>query len=65
VPLAGHVSLKVFNALGQEVAILFDGEQLAGKYVATFEGQRLPSGVYFYRLQSGSVSLTQKLVLMK
>jgi hypothetical protein len=65
VPLAGHVSLKVFNALGQEVATLFDGEQLAGKYVATFEGQRLPSGVYFYRLQSGSVSLTQKLVLMK
>jgi hypothetical protein len=65
VPKAGHVSLKVFNTLGEEVATIFDGEQLAGKYIATFEGKGLPSGVYYYRLQSGSVSLTQKLVLMK
>jgi hypothetical protein len=65
VPLAGHVSLKVFNALGQEVATLVDGIQNPGKYMATFEGKGLPSGVYYYRLQSGSASLTQKLVLMK
>lgn len=65
VPKSGHVSLKVFNTLGEEVATIFDGEQLTGKYIATFEGKGLPSGVYFYRLQSGGVSLTQKLVLMK
>jgi hypothetical protein len=64
-PLTGQVSLKVFNELGQEVATLFDGEQHAGKYVATFDGKGLPSGVYFYRLQSGGGSITQKLVLMK
>ena len=64
-PQTGQVSLKVFNELGQEVAILVDGEQHAGKYIATFDGKGLPSGVYFYRLQSGNASLTQKLVLMK
>jgi hypothetical protein len=65
VPKTGHVSLKVFNALGQEVATLFDGEQNPGKYVATFDAKGLTSGVYFYRLQSGTASLTQKLILMK
>jgi hypothetical protein len=65
VPKSTHVSLKVFNALGQEVATIFDGEQLAGKYIATFDGKGLPSGVYYYRLQADGVSLTQKLVLMK
>jgi hypothetical protein len=61
----GRVSLKVFNALGQEVATLFDGEQTPGKYVATFDAKGLTSGVYFYRLQSGTASITQKLILMK
>ncbi|MCX6145604.1 MAG: T9SS type A sorting domain-containing protein [Ignavibacteriales bacterium] len=65
VPKTGHVSLKVFNELGQEVATLFDGEQNPGKYVATFDAKGLTSGVYFYRLQSGTASLTQKLILMK
>jgi hypothetical protein len=65
VPKAGHVSLKVFNTLGQEVATIFDGHQLAGKYVATLDGKGLPSGVYFYRLQSGSTSLAKTLVLTK
>ena len=65
VPKTGYVSLKVFNALGQEVATLFDGEQNPGKYMATFDAKGLTSGVYFYRLQSGTASLTQKLILMK
>jgi len=65
VPKTGRVLLKVFNALGQEVAILFDGEQNPGKYVATFDAKGLTSGVYFYRLESGTASITQKLILMK
>jgi len=65
IPLSGHVSLKVYNSLGQEVATLFDGVQKAGVHVATFDGADLPSGVYSYRLQSGKVSLTKKFVLMK
>ena len=65
VPISHHVSLKVFNVLGQEVLTLVDGVQEAGNYVATFNGTDLTSGVYFYRLESGGVSLSKKLVLLK
>ena len=65
VPVNGPVSLKVYNALGQEVATLFNGEQNAGTYGVTFNGSHLASGVYFYRLESKGISLTKKLVLMK
>ena len=65
IPVSGHVSLKVFNTLGQEVATLVDGNQLAGSYIATFDGSGLASGVYLYWLQSGNASITKKFVLMK
>ena len=65
VPQKSYVSLKVYNILGQEVATLFDGERQSGSYSVTFDAHQLSSGVYFYRLQAGSVSITKKLVLMK
>ncbi len=65
VPVTGYVSLKVYNTLGEEVATLFNGNQQAGNYVATFDASRLVSGVYMYRLQSDNVSITKKFVLMK
>jgi len=65
VPQRSSVSLKVFNVLGMEVATLFSGVQDAGKHVATFDAARFSSGVYFYRLESGSVTITKKMVLMK
>ncbi len=65
VPHSADVTLKVYNLLGQEVATLFEGPHEAGKYVATFSGANLASGIYLYRLQSGNVSLTKKFVLMK
>lgn len=65
VPQRGYLTLKVFNVLGQQVSTLFDGVRQAGSYVATFDGSKLASGVYFYRLQSNNVSITKKLVLMK
>ncbi len=65
VPRNGHVSLKLYNAFGQEVATIFDGVQKAGNYVATFDATGLTSGVYLYRLQSENVSITKKLVLTK
>jgi hypothetical protein len=65
VPAGAEVSLKVYNYLGHEVATLFEGHQPMGNYVATFDASGLPSGVYFYRLQSGGTSLTKKLVLVK
>ncbi len=65
VPKASHVTLKVYNVVGQEVATLFSGQQAPGTYRASFDGARLSSGVYFYRMQAGDVSLTRKMVLVK
>jgi hypothetical protein len=65
VPHDGHISLKVYNFLGEEVATLFDGVRQPGNYEAIFDGQQLASGAYVYRLQSANVSISKKLVLMK
>jgi hypothetical protein len=65
VPQKSNVTLKVFNVLGMEVATLFSGVQDAGKHTATFNATRVSSGVYFYRLQAGSVSITKKMLFMK
>jgi hypothetical protein len=62
---AGPVSLKVYNVLGLEVATLVNGPQEAGSYTVPFNAQGLASGVYFYRLQTGSFVSTKKLILMK
>jgi hypothetical protein len=62
----GSVSLKVYDALGREIATLVNREQAAGTYAVPFNAVHLPSGVYFYRLQvSGMYTETKKLVLLK
>jgi hypothetical protein len=60
-----HVSLKIYDVLGEEVAVLVDGLQSAGTHTARFDGSLLRSGVYFYRLQTGTLSETKKLVLIR
>jgi len=61
----GFVSLKVYDVLGREVTTLVNEKQNAGTHVAVFDGSRLPSGVYFYRLIAGALTSTKKMVLMK
>jgi hypothetical protein len=61
----GLVSLKVYDVLGREVATLVNEVKELGQYEVQFDANNLSSGVYFYRLTSGNVSATQKLVLMK
>ncbi len=65
IPVSGHVTLKIYNALGQEVVTLHDDYQEAGRYVANFDASGLPSGVYMYRLSTNENSLTKRLVLIK
>jgi len=65
IPREGHVTLKVYNTLGQEVTTLFDGNRVVGNYIATFDGQGLAGGIYFYRLQIEGTSITKKFVLLK
>ncbi len=61
----GHTSLRVYNILGREVATLVNETKAAGTYHVTFDASKLPSGIYFYRLQSGSFTQTKKLVVLK
>jgi len=64
-PSVSHVTLKVYDVLGREVAMLVDQKQGAGYYNVTFNAGNLPSGVYFYRLSADSKLITRKLVLVK
>ncbi len=59
------VSLKVYDVLGNEVAALVNEEKSAGTYKIEFDGSALPSGIYFYQLQAGSLVETKKMVLLK
>ncbi len=61
----GFVSLKVYDILGREVATLVNEEKPAGSYNVSFDASSLSSGVYFYRLNSGSFISTKKMILLK
>jgi hypothetical protein len=62
----GHqTTLKVYDILGREVAVLVDGFIPAGRHQVTFDASQLTSGVYMYRLQSGTQVLTGKMTLLK
>ncbi len=65
-PKSGVVSLNVYNALGELVQKLVGGQLSAGKHEFFFDGSRLSSGVYFYRLQTAAGSVfTRKMLLLK
>lgn len=66
VPGDGRATLVVYNVLGQEAAILFDGLAAAGEYhQATFDGSHFASGIYFARLQFAGKTLVRKLLMTK
>jgi hypothetical protein len=72
-PSQSFVSLKVFDVIGREVETLMSQEKPAGTYTVTFDASKLPSGVYFYRLQArqtsggqaGIFTETKKLILLR
>lgn len=64
-PSKTFVLLKVFNLLGEEVAILVNEELLPGTHLHQWNAGGIPSGVYFYRLQAGNFVETKKLVLLR
>jgi hypothetical protein len=61
----GFVTLRVYNILGQEVKTLIDEYRIMGHYTARFDASRLPSGMYIYRLQSTSGTISKRMVLIK
>ncbi len=64
-PSEEFVSLRVYNSLGQQVAVLVNERRSAGIYTVTFRAIDLPSGMYFYRLIAGEFQQTRKLLLLK
>jgi hypothetical protein len=64
-PRASQVNLTVFDILGREVSVLVNDRKDAGVYEEKFDGSRLASGVYFYRLQTGDFVQTKRLMILK
>jgi hypothetical protein len=64
-PAEGFVKGVVYDILGREVATLLNDEMSAGSHQVTFNAAGIPSGVYFFRLESGKYSSSIKMILMK
>ena len=62
---AGLVSLSIYNALGQRVTQLVNKSQSPGRYNVQWDASVAPTGIYYYRLEVGDVSLTRKMTLIK
>jgi hypothetical protein len=64
-PSRAHVTLTVYNSLGQEVATMVNDVQDAGYHDVRFDASALASGVYFYRLRAGGFVETHRMVLLR
>ncbi len=65
IPHSSQVTLKIFNALGEEIETLVNREKPAGTYEVKWNAAELPSGVYFYRIKAGDFIQTKKMILLK
>ncbi|MCX6135997.1 MAG: T9SS type A sorting domain-containing protein, partial [Ignavibacteriales bacterium] len=64
-PVSGAVMLNVYNILGQEVATLVNTTQQAGIYTVSFDASSYASGMYLYRISTGSFTKIKKMMLVK
>ncbi|MDD5363304.1 MAG: Omp28-related outer membrane protein [Ignavibacteria bacterium] len=65
IPKNTNVSLKIYDALGKEIENYYDGFMDAGTYNVTFDGSKLASGIYFYKLQTKDFSDIKKMMIVK
>jgi hypothetical protein len=67
IPSSSFVSLKIYNLLGQEVAVLAEREYSAGVHSVTFDASHLPSGMYFCTMSAKDtdVAVTKKMILVR
>ena len=65
IPETANAKLTVFNVMGEEVATLVNGVMQAGGHTVSWNAASMPTGVYFYQLESGNFSQTKKLLLVK
>ena len=64
-PYTLHVTLKIFNVLGQEVATLVDGIREPGYHQVSWDGSNMASGIYFCRLKAGDFTARRGMLLLK
>lgn len=64
-PVSSDVKLSIYNLLGEEILVLVNEHQNAGNYNETFDGSKLSSAIYFYRLQASEFSDVKKMILLK
>ena len=60
-----HISLKVYNNLGEEVKTLVQGYEYAGTHKVTFDASGLSSGIYYYKISAPENSIVKKMILLK
>jgi aminopeptidase N len=65
VPVHSLVTIKIYNVLGELVEQLFNGYKNSGRYTLKFDASKFASGVYFYRLQSGTFTDVKKMLMIK
>lgn len=65
IPRESFVLLKVFDVLGKEVSTLVNERRSQGLYTVKFDGSNFASGIYFYRLQAGTMVESKKLIVLK
>ena len=65
VPRNAFVSVKVYDVMGKEIAVLVNGQKTAGNYIVQFDGSNINSGIYFYTLETDGFKTTKKMLLIK
>ena len=64
-PIDNNVTIKVYNILGKEIYTLVNDFKQAGRYLISFNGSNLSSGIYYYRIKAGEFEQVRKMILMK
>lgn len=64
-PVSGKVSLKVYNLLGNEITTLVNGYHDAANYTVIWNAEKIPSGIYLYKLEFNGSSITRRMTLLK
>jgi photosystem II stability/assembly factor-like uncharacterized protein len=65
IPKAGYTSIRIYDILGKLVSTLFEEQLAPGSYKADWDASQMPSGIYLYRIESGSYTQSRKLILIK
>ena len=64
-PERGYVTIKIYNTIGETIAVLVNEEKTAGNHKIFFSAEKLSSGIYYYSMNSGNYSEIRKMVLLK